>query len=258
MRHDNVIAYRQTRRQRKGGTKYLWLLLLTFALVALAALYLGSPFALVDEIVVLGNEHLEKNDILAAAELESGMQLWRLSLASSMDKLSALPWVIEGKIQRRFPNTLEISVLEHSPAAIVAGGGQAWAISWDGTVLTEAEGFSLPWIFGLETDGLTPGAMLSGQAVDIALEYLTAFQPLAAHISDFNFEDYPTQISLYTNDNYLVLLTGREDPGEKVMDLIALLQELRGSGLKGIIDLRAGLGRGIFTPWPEHEDENNN
>jgi cell division septal protein FtsQ len=176
-------------------------------------------------------------------------------LESARDKLLVDPWIQGVNIRRKFPNVLVINVTERSPAAVVMVGDKTWIIAVDGMVLAEGIGFSLPLLRGLDLSEPVLGSKLTGPTFETALEYVEAFQPLESQMSDFNFESYPGIIALYTNDGYKVIMDdSTDDPSDRVLDLIALLQELRGAHLKGQIDLRAGFGRGIFTPWPEGED----
>jgi cell division protein FtsQ len=252
--YNNVVSYRRPRERKQGVSKKHWLLLFSFAFIVLLALYLASPLALVGKIEVHGLEFLEEVEIVTSAGLEPGMHFWRLNLAACRDKLSANPWVLKARISRKFPNIIVISIVERQGIAIIRDGGKSWVVADDGMILAENTGFSLPWITGLETGELAPGCYLQEQDASLALAWIGQLRPLAPQISEILLDHYPVYISIYTSDGFEVLLACNTNPEERILDLIALLQELRQGKQKGIIDFRAGPGRGVFSPWPG-EDE---
>jgi len=257
LQRDNVVRYRSNK-NRKGVSKSFWLLLLSFTAIVLAVLYLASPLALVDQIDIMGNEYLSSTDILKEAGIETGMHIWQLSLASSRDKLSANPWISEVHLSRQFLNTISIKLKERTGVVVLAGKEQSWVVAGDGVVLTKNIGFSLPWVTGLDLEeDLGPGTTIDGQGADLAFEFIIAFQVMVAQISEINFEHYPVYISVFTTDGYKILFD-TNSPGDRVQDMIALLQELRNDRQKGIIDFRSGPGRGIFSPLPSTETGTDN
>ncbi|MDD4658489.1 MAG: FtsQ-type POTRA domain-containing protein, partial [Eubacteriales bacterium] len=105
MQQDNVYAYRGKTKKNKVSKVFVGLLI-SFIALALFAYYLASPLALVDKVEISGNSYLQPADIQQLAGLEAGMHIWRIKLGASRDKLSANPWVLEARIQRRFPNKI--------------------------------------------------------------------------------------------------------------------------------------------------------
>lgn len=254
MHYDNVIPYPR-RARRKGVKKTFWLLLLVFFFVVLIVLYLASPLALVADIIVSGNEMLSQDDILVTTGLEAGQHLWRLNLDLGQDKLSTNPWVEEASISRAFPNFLAITVQERDAVAIIPGHDQSWVTAGDGMVLTANDGWSLPWLTGLNLERIEPGHFVEGQVARTSLDWVLALQSLGSQISEINFSLYPTQVSLFTTDNYKVIFGADADLTQRVPDLIAMLQVLRGEHRKGVIDFRTVEGRGTFIPWPNGNGE---
>ncbi|MDD2282502.1 MAG: FtsQ-type POTRA domain-containing protein [Eubacteriales bacterium] len=254
MLQDNVLAYRGRAKKNKVSKVFV-VLLISFTALVLFAYYLASPLALVDKVEVTGNCYLQPADIQQLVGLEPGMHMWRLHLGASRDKLSANPWVLEARIRRQFPNSILISLEERIGVAVVMSANGNWIVAEDKVVLAENEGFSLPWVTGLELGALTPGTIAEGQTVDLALAWANAFQPIASQISEICFDSYPVVITVFTTDGYKVLFDSFTAPGDKIQDFAVLLEELRRSGQKGIIDFRGLQGRGIFIPWPENSAE---
>ena len=251
MQQDNVYAYRGKTKKNKVSKVFVGLLIFFIAL-ALFAYYLASPLALVDKVEISGNSYLQPADIQQLAGLEAGMHIWRIKLGASRDKLSANPWVLEARIQRRFPNKIQISIQERTGVAVVMSENGNWIVAEDRVVLAENQGFSLPWLTGLELGALNPGTLVEGQTVDLALAWASAFGPMAWQISEINFDAYPVVITVFTTDGYKILFDSFTAPEDKIQDCVILLEELRRTQQKGIIDFRGLQGRGIFMPWPEN------
>ncbi len=251
MQQDNVYAYRGKTKKNKVSKVFVGLLIFFIAL-ALFAYYLASPLALVDKVEISGNSYLQPADIQQLAGLEAGMHIWRIKLGASRDKLSANPWVLEARIQRRFPNKIQISIQERTGVAVVMSENGNWIVAEDRVVLAENQGFSLPWLTGLELGALNPGTLVEGQTVDLALAWASAFGPMAWQISEINFDEYPVVITVFTTDGYKILFDSFTAPADKIQDCVILLEELRRTQQKGIIDFRGLQGRGIFMPWPEN------
>lgn len=249
MQQDNVYAYRGKTKKNKVSKAFVGLLIIFIAL-ALFVYYLASPLAVVDKVEISGNSYLQPADIQQLAGIQAGMHLWRLKLGASRDKLKANPWVLKARIQRQFPNTIMISLQERTGVAVVMSENGNWIVAEDKVVLAENQGFSLPWLTGLELAALTPGTVVEGQTVHLALAWAIAFQPIAWQISEINFDEYPVVITVFTTDGYKLLFDSLSAPEDKIQDCVILLEELRRTKQKGIIDFRGLQGRGIFIPWP--------
>lgn len=251
MQHSNVVPIRSRKSSKKGVSRVFWLLILSFLALLISTLYFISPYALVSEIEINGNNHLSSSEVLTATGIELGMHLWRFSPTKSADELASNPWVASAKVTRVLPNGLSISLLERNPAAIVSMGSDSWVVSCDGHILAENTGYPLPWLTGLEIEDAAVGGKLEGEAISLGLAWIEGFQVLGAHISEVNLDNFPSYITLYTTDGYKALFSKNTVPADRINDFIALLQSLRGQALRGTIDFRTGSGQGIFTPWPE-------
>lgn len=249
MRRENVYAFSGKARGKKNRKPLVGVLFIFFAL-ALFAYYLASPLALVEKVAISGNSFLQSSHLAELAGIKKGMHMWRLKLREGEDKLKENPWIVSAQIRRQFPNTVSITVEERMGAAIVMTESGNWLVAQDGITLAESTGFQLPWLTGLTLDTLSPGVPVEGRAVGQALIWAGAFQPIASQISEINMADYPVLITLYTTDGYKAIFAADSIPTERVEDFAALLDELRRSKQKGIIDFRGLPGRGIFTPWP--------
>ena len=249
MPQENVVPFRRKKQKSKSNKAFVGLLL-TFGMLALFAYYLASPLAKVAAVEIRGNSNLQADEILEIAGLQEGMHLWRINLKACRDKLLGNQWVLEAQIERKFPNTISISLSERVGVAIISSNNGNWVVATDKVVLTENNGFSLPWLTGLDLAGLAPGTDLEGQVPDIAFTWATEIQPFAWQVSEINLDSYPSFISVFTVDGYKIIFDPSAVPHEKIQDCVILLEELRRNKKKGIIDFRGMDGRGVFIPWP--------
>ncbi|MEJ5359451.1 MAG: FtsQ-type POTRA domain-containing protein [Desulfobacterales bacterium] len=108
------------------------------------------------QIVVSGAERLTVHEILAAAGVQSGMNLLGLNLSAAQRRLIAHPWIREAEVRREIPSGLHIRVREHRAIARVALGG-GFLLNREGEIFKEAEPGDpegLPEIEGLPVEEL--------------------------------------------------------------------------------------------------------
>ena len=108
-------------------------------LLVMGALFAASWFVLpVEHVTVRGNNHLPANLVARLANANTG-QPWLWIDASRATALEAHPWVQSSVITRRFPNSVEINLVERVPAATVINrDGSRVAVALDGTLLPNA------------------------------------------------------------------------------------------------------------------------
>ncbi|MFK7829189.1 MAG: cell division protein FtsQ/DivIB [Congregibacter sp.] len=88
-------------------------------LIALASMAFEALRGLsVERIVVTGKlEHLRQEAVREALTPDLANGLLLMNLSELRDKLEALPWVYRAELRRRFPDTLEVYVVEQLPIA---------------------------------------------------------------------------------------------------------------------------------------------
>ncbi len=107
-----------------------------------AGLYFSSAFA-IEEVKVTGADHLTNEEMAVLAAVPQGTTLLNVDTAAIENSVVRDSWVADVKVNRLFPNTLEIVVTERKVAAVVevvadnAKTTQMWAIASDGMWLME-------------------------------------------------------------------------------------------------------------------------
>lgn len=89
------------------------------------------------EVIVEGNLHLGRDDVLGVLALRKGANVLALDLTTLAARLAAKPWVKEATLQRRLPDGLVVRLVERAPAAVLVAEG-AYLVSGDGVLLEAA------------------------------------------------------------------------------------------------------------------------
>lgn len=105
------------------------------ALMALAAVALGyavlrlverhmttSPSFAIERIDVTGNQQLTAAQVIEAAGLKLGDNLFKTSLEEAQARLSHAPWIEFASVRRRLPSRFSIEVRERRAVALLAAG----------------------------------------------------------------------------------------------------------------------------------------
>jgi cell division protein FtsQ len=114
-----------------------------------------------DDIRIHGLTHHEPDHLLSAIEVAPGASLIGFDAVQARKKLEGLDWVAAAKVQRLFPNQLEISVVERAPFAVWQRGNMYHVIDRSGGVMT-----------GLPASQLLKLPLVSGEGANLAAEEL--------------------------------------------------------------------------------------
>jgi hypothetical protein len=110
-----------------------------------------SDVFVVSEIHVLGTRKLAASDVVAAAGIDAGENLLRISPHAVEDAVSALPEVKRAFVQKRLPDKLVIRIADRRPCFLVSCGC-LWLVDREGAVLRRGGGRDverLPMVAGL-------------------------------------------------------------------------------------------------------------
>ncbi len=113
----------------------------------------SDAFAL-REVVFTGLVHAREPELLKASGLAQGENLFRIDLARAARALQAQPWVASARLERRLPGTVQVTVSEHRPAALVRFGA-LYVLDEQGRIFKRVEpedALDLPIIAGLSRD----------------------------------------------------------------------------------------------------------
>jgi cell division protein FtsQ len=167
---DRRVRARRRTVGRERGRKRAWVVTVIVVVIACAALFLwlrSSDVFAVKRVTATPTEHVTIEEIYEATAAARGVSLLRLSTQQIEAELSDLPYARSVEVHRRFPDTLEVELVECMPVASVRiRSGQIWSVAEDGRVLELANRPNLPLIVAENEIDPVPGenlpAMLTG------------------------------------------------------------------------------------------------
>jgi cell division protein FtsQ len=153
------VARRQGRRRLRVLIGILTLVLLSTA----AAAATRSSLLDVAQVKIRGAQHTGVPEILRAAELHRHRLMVEVHADAMTRRLGRLPWVERAEVEREWPATVRIAIVERVPVASVGAAGGGWALAdRTGRVLAKhaAPARDLPQITGGAPAG-PPGSFVA-------------------------------------------------------------------------------------------------
>jgi len=131
--------------------------------VAMGAQYAG-PFLErvleIQEVTVVGVRRIAKQEVLSLVKVKPGTPLHHVVLSGIKARVESHPWIKEATVSRVPFHELHVSVIEHTPAAVVRAGSRNFLTDGEGHVLMalgQEDDGSLPLVTGVDPRGLLHG-----------------------------------------------------------------------------------------------------
>jgi len=168
---DPRFRQRRIEVRRIEGRRRLRVLLILggFFFVALLAWGMSrSPLLDVDHVRITGTVHTTPADIGAASGIHNGMAMLDVDSAGAAARVRAVPWILRAHVERHWPATVTISVVERVPVAAVPAKAGAAVVDRTGRVIAiqPAPPAGLPVLLGLPPAG-PPSTGIGGRAADL-------------------------------------------------------------------------------------------
>jgi len=136
---------REERERRLRAQRRRFYLRVGFAAVILAALigsgvsvYRSDVFA-VEQIAVVGAQHLTVEHVREVAAVPDRATLLRLPSEEVKARLEADPWIAAATVSRDFPDTVRLDVVERVPVALVdKGDATFWLVDSSGYMIEQS------------------------------------------------------------------------------------------------------------------------
>lgn len=220
----------------------------------------------VKTVAVRGNQRARTADLLALCSSVLSENIFRADLAKLREEIRRSPWILDASLSRSLPSTIEVTVRERTPAAIVGFEGRVWLIDATGRRLAEygpdvAE-FDFPVLTGFEGLPRDEAARRIKTGAG-AVEALTAAMPgFAKTVSEVDLSEVD-RIAVRPSDGSPVLYLDTKDVLRNLENYAAIRGQIaRGlpgrSGLDdggpvrvAYVDLRF---RGRIAVMPREED----
>lgn len=115
-------------------------LIIVLVLAVVTTIALMLPVFNVVEVYCEGNSEVKTEDIITAAKLETGKNIFLENLGRARRSVESITNIKSAEIRRVFPNKICISVLERVPFAYVPSNGGVAIVSEEGIVLKVSDG----------------------------------------------------------------------------------------------------------------------
>lgn len=207
------------RRVIRGLKLLMWTALLSVVVVGLGLVLYFTPVMSVRETVITGLSVLTEDEVGAAAAVPAGTPLLQVDTDAVAERVATLRRVASARVQREYPSTLRITVVERVPLVVKDFP--------DGPHLYDKDGVDFftgpppPGLAYLDTD--TPGP--KDPATKAALQVLTSLPPeVAGQVSRIAAPSVAA-ITLTLVDGRTVVWGTNDRTEEKALKLAALLTQ---------------------------------
>lgn len=226
------------------------------AVGVLAVKEVQNPRLALEKIDVSGARRTSTSDVLLAAALPSGSNIWLLDTPSAERRVEALPWIATASVRRSWPNRVSIVVSERFPVArmLLPSGGtseepvsQVALIDADMRVLAVGPGdgagagaaTELP-LFRIvpQPDAVPPGAIVAGDDVAHAYDAMVELRALGLRISEVDLKP-ATGVTVTCDGGLRVILGSDDDLAKKVSLFKAIAPKISAPQDVVYVDLRS-------------------
>lgn len=125
-----------------------------------------APYFGLSSIKVAGNENVPAEEIISYAGIGEGTNIFSFDIREVGRRIEEIPWVREVSMEREFPDSLRINIVERRPVALVNVGG-FYYLDDEGYIFAAADG-ETGWDYPVLT-GIDKGRLLEGDAETFAL-----------------------------------------------------------------------------------------
>ena len=201
---------------------------------------LSSPIFEVREVLVRGNLFLSEEEVIAAADIGLGVNVFKLKMADITSNLKQLPLIKEAQVARSLPSSVVITVVERVPLGLLPSKEGFIEVDEDGVFLARsgAGASGLPVITGVPVDAAGPGQVFEPEKLRAALDVIKGLPAgFEANLSEVHVDE-DGQIKIYTTEGYQCRFGLPQEIEEKGEIFQQVLLELRKQGAKiNYIDL---------------------
>ncbi len=111
-----------------------------------------TPRFAVVNVEIEGTRRLARDDVLGAAGVQKGDNLFALDVEKAEASLLSSPWIAQARVIRQLPGTIRLEVVERDAVALAVIGSKTFLVSQDGEPFKEmgsGDPHDLPIVTGL-------------------------------------------------------------------------------------------------------------
>jgi cell division protein FtsQ len=215
-----AVEIKPARRGTVRGLKVaLWTVVLMLVATALGLILYFTPLMSARDIVVVGTGEVTRDEVVAVSEVPAGTPLLQINTDVVAEKVAAIRRVASARVQREYPSTLRITIVERIPIAVKDFPDGPHLYDRDGVdFATGPAPLTLPY---LDVDNPGP----SDLPTQAALAVLTALRPEVAGQVGRVAAPSVSSITLTLTDGRVVVWGTEDRTQEKADKLAALLTQ---------------------------------
>ncbi len=203
----------------RGLKVVIWTVLLVLAAVGLGLLLYFTPLMSARDLVVTGTGVVTREEIIDTAKVAVGTPLLQINTDQVADRVAAIRRIASARVQREYPSTLRITVVERIPIVVKDFPDGPHLYDRDGVdFATAPPPPALPY---LDVDNPGP----ADPATKAALEVMTALRPEVAGQIGRIAAPSVASITLTLADGRVVVWGTTDRTQEKADKLAALLTQ---------------------------------
>jgi cell division protein FtsQ len=192
----------------------------------------STPAFSLRSVQLVGAHRATEAELLALAGVQSGTNLWTLDTSEVARAMAGHPWVSAVDVRRALPDTLQVRVEEHQPAAL-AVMGDLYVVDADGVPFKKvsgAEALDLPLISGVSREDAARAPEDSAARFRTALNLIATWERTVERpaLSEVHLEEGGLR-AIDTDGQVVDLATGA--PDDALARLLRVRAELRTRGL---------------------------
>ena len=190
---------------------------------------LNSAFFAIRDVRIEGLRNVATEEIRELADVSAGENLIMLPTEDVANRVEGHPWVLDARVDRDFPATAVITVIERRPGGWIEDPGGIAVVAGDGTVLerTQEVPVNLPAV------GRDSGTLAVGDRVPAPSEPLRVAasmgEPLRRQVESVELE--ASGVVLTLREGGTVLYGGATDLPAKNGAVAEMLRWARGEGI---------------------------
>lgn len=184
------------------------------------------------EVEITGTARLSRDEVLAAAGLRVGQNVFEVSPEQAREKLEMHPWVAGASVTRRLPGSYAVQIREQQPAALLLLE-RLYLVSEVGSVfkrLAQGDPVDLPVITGVDPEqfraDLALRTSLLVNAVALLHDYRDAGLWRREPIAEIHAEP-DSSMTLYVGSDSMEVRLGQGPFRKKLRRLRAIMDELK-------------------------------
>ena len=226
---------KKKKRRRRKVSKKLKIFAVCFLIAGAVVFALMSPIFGIKQITVYGNEKIETETIISLSGLKIGDNIFKNRSNDVSAKIKQEPYIERVNINRKLPNTIEISVKEREVAYQIQVIDSYVYIDYQGYILEKSsEEMQVPILEGMKTiqDELLNGKRICKEDIN----YLNTILKIVENAKNIEIYDLITKIIIenntyvlyFKNENKYAYLGNSSDITNKMLYVKTILQAEKG------------------------------